>query len=316
MGFDFRVYNHSGSSTDRALWETGDFDYNLFLDQRPNTSIIYVEGSTVSLDEYSIFQDNDNGAIGGYASNFDYDPSTGNFILHAEGTSPIAGSGLIVNGYSVCTTAGGTGCGGGVPSVNGITSAVTVAAGAGVSVGTSGSTVTVTNSEPLNASGLEGVLAASPYNIGSSSYCGSGAIYTSPSADGLIQCDGDTLNSGNGSWILFGDSSPYAPGIELYGPSSYISLLSNQPGTFGAGIQLLGDDTTSDGGSGTEYLHNAAGDATVSLTGAYGSGIFSGGMTAKIYQETLTTPSSSSATCTSGQFTDDANYHYVCVSSF
>lgn len=32
-----------------------------------------------------------------------------------------------------------------------------------------------------------------------------------------------------------------------------------------------------------------------------------------IYQELLHTPASSSETCTAGQFTDDANYHYVCT---
>ncbi|EHH67501.1 hypothetical protein [Gluconobacter morbifer] len=37
------------------------------------------------------------------------------------------------------------------------------------------------------------------------------------------------------------------------------------------------------------------------------------GLTATGYTETLTTPTSSSAPCTAGQFTDDANYHYVCV---
>jgi hypothetical protein len=34
-----------------------------------------------------------------------------------------------------------------------------------------------------------------------------------------------------------------------------------------------------------------------------------------MYQETLTTPASSSAACTTGQFTDDANFHYVCVAT-
>ena len=38
-------------------------------------------------------------------------------------------------------------------------------------------------------------------------------------------------------------------------------------------------------------------------------------LNATSYQETLTTPSSSTATCTQGQFSDDANYHYVCVST-
>lgn len=34
-----------------------------------------------------------------------------------------------------------------------------------------------------------------------------------------------------------------------------------------------------------------------------------------LYQETLTTPASSSAACAAGQFTDDANFHYVCTST-
>ena len=33
------------------------------------------------------------------------------------------------------------------------------------------------------------------------------------------------------------------------------------------------------------------------------------------YRETLTTPASSSAACEAGQFTDDANYHYVCTAT-
>lgn len=37
------------------------------------------------------------------------------------------------------------------------------------------------------------------------------------------------------------------------------------------------------------------------------------GIYAKRYFEELQTPSSSSAACIAGQFTDDANYHYVCV---
>ncbi|MEE8660661.1 Peptidase S74 domain-containing protein [Acetobacteraceae bacterium EV16G] len=37
------------------------------------------------------------------------------------------------------------------------------------------------------------------------------------------------------------------------------------------------------------------------------------GVYAKQYVEQLQTPASGSASCTEGQFTDDANYHYVCV---
>jgi hypothetical protein len=37
--------------------------------------------------------------------------------------------------------------------------------------------------------------------------------------------------------------------------------------------------------------------------------------TATTFQEPLTTPASSSAACTAGQFTDDTNYHYVCTAT-
>lgn len=40
-----------------------------------------------------------------------------------------------------------------------------------------------------------------------------------------------------------------------------------------------------------------------------------GGVTAAGFAETLTTPTSSAMPCAAGQFTDDANYHYVCTST-
>jgi hypothetical protein len=45
-----------------------------------------------------------------------------------------------------------------------------------------------------------------------------------------------------------------------------------------------------------------------------GSSVF-GVSDAGVITETLTTPASSSAACTAGQFADDANYHYVCVAT-
>lgn len=45
------------------------------------------------------------------------------------------------------------------------------------------------------------------------------------------------------------------------------------------------------------------------------SATFANLVRATLYQETLTTPASSSAACTAGQFTDDANYHYVCTAT-
>jgi hypothetical protein len=38
-----------------------------------------------------------------------------------------------------------------------------------------------------------------------------------------------------------------------------------------------------------------------------------GNVKAAAYHETLTTPASSSAPCNAGDFTDDANFHYVCT---
>ena len=43
------------------------------------------------------------------------------------------------------------------------------------------------------------------------------------------------------------------------------------------------------------------------------SATVTGTVTAATFQETLGTPSSSSAQCTAGQFTDDSSYHYVCT---
>jgi hypothetical protein len=56
--------------------------------------------------------------------------------------------------------------------------------------------------------------------------------------------------------------------------------LSDQPGPFSSGLQLFGDDTTFDGGSGTEIIRNVAGDITVDFIGASGYGFFSGFVTA------------------------------------
>jgi hypothetical protein len=57
-------------------------------------------------------------------------------------------------------------------------------------------------------------------------------------------------------------------------------------------------------------LFNHIGQTTGPVTWQFGQPVI-----APMYQETLTTPASSSANCTAGQFTDDANYHYVCTAT-
>ena len=78
-----------------------------------------------------------------------------------------------------------------------------------------------------------------------------------------------------------------------------------------AGGQIISTATTNAGGL---SITNAG----TSLVAPNGSTIFSltnAAAIAPLFQETLTTPASSSASCTAGQFTDDASFHYVCVAA-
>ncbi len=59
----------------------------------------------------------------------------------------------------------------------------------------------------------------------------------------------------------------------------------------------------------TTYQQVMLGDTNVTQT------VFHGTMIGPGFRETLTTPANSSAACSAGDFTDDANYHYVCVSA-
>lgn len=67
-------------------------------------------------------------------------------------------------------------------------------------------------------------------------------------------------------------------------------------------------------GLGTNYLQAN----TLYFTSAKDGGDhyrFKGDITATRFRGILSTPSSSSAPCSEGEFADDANYHYVCVSA-
>ena len=89
--------------------------------------------------------------------------------------------------------------------------------------------------------------------------------------------------------------------------TSVLGWANNSSGSGDAGSNAR-DTGFSRIGAGSVAVGNGTdGDTSGSLTAA--------GVTATSYQETLTTPASSSATCTAGQFTDDTNYHYVCVAT-
>jgi hypothetical protein len=284
---DIFVNNHAGI-TPTMMTIDGAFDETFHMDHRPSNggAIIYNNGvyTTPSAAPYLIYADGNDLGYGVLPSttggSFGFDPSSGNFTLNSNPVDPAVPvmDTLLINGVPVCVQGGPCASGpSGVPSVNGITSAVTIAAGDGVSVSNSGSTVTVANTEPLNATALESVLSAPPFNIASYN-CGSGVVYAAPSPSpyGLIKCDPGTQNVRPGYWLL---SDGSLPGMQLNGAGSYIGLFSNQPGAFDLGLQIFGDDTTFDGGSGTEYIRNVAGDITAQFLGAYGDGFFAGGLT-------------------------------------
>lgn len=71
------------------------------------------------------------------------------------------------------------------------------------------------------------------------------------------------------------------------------------------------------GAAGSNLRFGGDGTLGVCQPGGGCAAVFSptGSVTAPGYQEALTTPASSSAPCTAGQFTDDSNYHYVCVAT-
>lgn len=108
-----------------------------------------------------------------------------------------------------------------------------------------------------------------------------------------------------------------ATGISLnIDPNGFIG------GSAGSGSLIIGQIPTGHATAIGAYLPTAFGNnveelaigtSTVRSLDNSGNEVISGKITAASYQETLTTPASSSAPCMPGQFTDDSNYHYVCV---
>lgn len=86
------------------------------------------------------------------------------------------------------------------------------------------------------------------------------------------------------------------------------------------GLLDVNNDIHIDGGK-SLFLYDGSGNNTYTfysggwiVTGSNGSQTYYG-LSEPMYKETLTTPASSTSDCDAGEFTDDANYHYVCVST-
>lgn len=137
---------------------------------------------------------------------------------------------------------------------------------------------------------------------------------------------GVLLCGGRGSWSLSAPSCgvqvDYRGKVIIGGVTTVLAQMNvNAPLAMGAGqdLQFLNSDGT------WEYAQSISGASIPTIafkvggTGGDASitaydGRYTGKISADSYIENLKTPSSSSAPCTPGEFTDDANYHYVCVS--
>ena len=147
--------------------------------------------------------------------------------------------------------------------------------------------------------------------------------------DNSVTTNSITVRSGKGINFTPTDASSGSPGI--YGSSGNTVSFTTSTGsqanisaghaTFSGAITSPGHTVTAGGSvaftphsgsdSGVPYI--TASDASTLSVKTSAGGV--GNLSANTYAETLSTPASSSATCTAGQFTDDANYHYVCIAA-
>ncbi|GAC87702.1 hypothetical protein NBRC3255_1363 [Gluconobacter thailandicus NBRC 3255] len=129
---------------------------------------------------------------------------------------------------------------------------------------------------------------------------------------GVSLCGGSGGNTGSdsscGIQVDYNGTVRLGPQVNAQGP---ITMMNGQRMTFAPADKNGWSYWYAPSGVGGLTLSAKTyqgGDA--SLT-AY-NGTFTGSVTARRYQETLSSPASSSA-CKVGEFTDDADYHYVCV---
>jgi len=87
-------------------------------------------------------------------------------------------------------------------------------------------------------------------------------------------------------------------------------LVGTQPAGYVAAFGVYAN-----AGYGHSLVDVEVGGVSKFLVDNAGNGTLAGSMQAKSFIGTLTTPASSSDTCAAGQSEDDANYHYVCVST-
>lgn len=116
----------------------------------------------------------------------------------------------------------------------------------------------------------------------------------------------------NGGISMCGGSGTSRCGVSV----NYDNAVTLENTTIAGGLEVKsGNSITLDpsSGNGGPYFY-ASSPTNVVFASRAGDGYLDN-IQANTYQENLMTPSSSSAHCTTGQFSDDVNYHYVCVAT-
>jgi hypothetical protein len=126
-----------------------------------------------------------------------------------------------------------------------------------------------------------------------------------------------TLRTSSGTPFSY---SPFPGSIDLNNGNADSGPLRFQYGNnrnMGINVSNSGIPSTCTTSEGMRFIVNdgEVGGAVIGALDTSGNLCGFTGVRAGTFQEALTTPASSTAPCTTGQFTDDANFHYVCVAS-
>ena len=224
-------------------------------------------------------------------------------LVRTTGTTTLSGT------YTFTNTITGSisGNAGTATSATSATNSTTTSAISGMTSGQvplAGSSNTITSSKALAGSGTGIVTGPTSGTVTNDLMCYSGT--TGQASDcGILSSNVMTKNGvntmGSGAYIDYGTN---APTVAMY-------LYNSGTGTrLGWGIQS--GEFQFFNQSSIQYGWYGGGDAQTPNNANQWAKLTSAGFSTKLYHELMTTPASSSASCSAGDFTDDANYHYFC----
>jgi hypothetical protein len=145
-----------------------------------------------------------------------------------------------------------------------------------------------------------------------------GATFNKASLYGLTTFSNGASIDQNGTIYTNSDITGVTSNVQdSSGPGGSFGY-NNTSGTRVANTHVEGTFLNLDSQTLANGIHLRALNATVDLScGDGGSSICKSNVSfqAPLFHETLTTPASSTAACSAGDFTDDASYHYVCTAT-